>query len=239
MGVSWQDHSINFSLGWSATCWLLKNIVSLRELNLNISGDVSQTALQDVMEAGRNLTCLSIRSKHIMQLPCLPPKLEQLSLGDCSNLSALPALPSCTSLYLNGCEQLQQLPEQLPRGLKVLECSDCIALQQLPKQLPAGLTRLDCSGCSALQQLPTQVPAGLRHLNCSGCSALQQLPEQLPAGLTSLDCSNCSALQQLPVHLPPMLEQLWINYCVALKQLPELPPTLKDFRCDGCSCLPP
>lgn len=55
MGVSWQDHSINFSLGWSgsATFWLLKNIVSMRELNLNISGDVSQTALQDVMEAGR------------------------------------------------------------------------------------------------------------------------------------------------------------------------------------------
>lgn len=95
MRVSWHDHSINFQLDGSAsaTSWLHRNIVSMQTLNLKISLDLPQRTLQDVMEGGRNLTILHIKSDHIKQLPPLPPQLEQLHVTFCSELRELPELP--------------------------------------------------------------------------------------------------------------------------------------------------
>uniref|UniRef100_A0A383VAJ9 F-box domain-containing protein n=1 Tax=Tetradesmus obliquus TaxID=3088 RepID=A0A383VAJ9_TETOB len=176
MSVSWQDHSINFKLDGSdsATCWLQKNIESMRKLSLNISGDVPQTALQDVMEAGRNLTCLSISSKNITELPPLSPKLEQLKLESCSALLTLPVLPqTLRELDCQSCDALEVLPSSLSStAVCKLTCGNCPLLKSLP-QLPKSLVELKMKWCGSLLQLPA-LPEGLKCLYTAGCEALEE-----------------------------------------------------------------
>lgn len=149
---------------------------------------------------------LNINGTAISRLPCSLPRLEVLACC-CTPILRLPALPSCKTLNMKGCAQLQQLPEQLPPDLTQLWCSECTTLEQLPMHLPPKLETLHVDGCTALQQLPQQLPAGLRHLQCCKCIALLQLPAQLPPRLECLDVSHCTALEQLP-ELPPTLHPL-------------------------------
>lgn len=173
--------------------------------------------LQQLPELPASLETLKVMGlKQVTKLPKLPPSIKKIDVGitpiielpgplphlDALHLwntpiQRLPALAGCKQLNLADCEQLQQLPMQLPADLLDLICRNCIALQKLPQQLPAVLQALVCRGCSALKQLPQQLPHRLQWLDVSGCTALQQLPE-LPPRLLILSCEGCSSLRQLP-----------------------------------------
>jgi hypothetical protein len=110
------------------------------------------------------LTSLRINSKHIEELPVLPPNLQQL--------------------HVTGCSQLQSLPG-LPPTLLELSCQGCTALAELPSSLSStAVSKLNCSGCSKLEGLP-QLPSCLSELELGDCISLRELPV-LPQGLKSL-----------------------------------------------------
>lgn len=116
----------------------------------------------------RNLTCLTINSQHVEELPALPPQLQQLDLKRCSQLHALPALPPT---------------------LRQQSCGECRALEALPSSLSTtAVTKLSCSRCCRLKSLP-QLPPSLVELQAFECTSLAQLPA-LPGGLERLDISN-------------------------------------------------
>jgi hypothetical protein len=55
MRVSWQAHSIGHELdgSCSATSWLHRNIVSMRDLRLSLSCCLPKRTLQDLLSVGR------------------------------------------------------------------------------------------------------------------------------------------------------------------------------------------
>uniref|UniRef100_A0A383VST5 F-box domain-containing protein n=1 Tax=Tetradesmus obliquus TaxID=3088 RepID=A0A383VST5_TETOB len=197
--VSWQGHSIDFKLDGSAsaTSWLQMNIHSMNKLSVSISFSVPRQVLQDVMEGGRNLTCLTINSQHVEELPALPPQLQQLDLKRCSQLHVLPALPpTLRQLSCGECRALEALPSSLSTTAATkLSCSRCCCLKSLP-QLPPSLVELQAFECTSLAQLPA-LPGGLERLDISNCKALSELLK-LPASLAYLSCSGCSLLRKLP-----------------------------------------
>jgi hypothetical protein len=190
-----------------------------------------------------------------LQLPELPASLSNLNCAGCTTLRKLPELQhTCiTVLDCSGCTQLTELPD-MPDSLSELWADQVPQITSLPRLpysslevlqlantginvLPDALPRLRTLGCRAtpIQQLP-DLP-NCERLFLGYCAQLQQLPEQVPVGLISLECCEHSTLQQLPVPLPPKLEHLWVSSCTALEVLPELPATLVDLDCQGCSSL--
>lgn len=123
----------------------------------------------------RNLTSLHIQSKHITELPPLPPQLQQLHVGGCSQLRALPALPpTLLQLHCEGCCALEVLPSSLSTtAVSELGCIGCALLESFP-QLPPSLVELDASYCRKMQQLPA-LPAGLKRLVTGDCTALTEV----------------------------------------------------------------
>lgn len=101
--------------------------------------DIRETAITDIRE-----------------LPEYLPGLEDLRCGGPIHIPHLPALPNCKTLFFF-MWRMQQLPEQLPAGLLILDCYGCYHLQQLPAHLPPTLRELDVSWCSNLHQLPEQL----------------------------------------------------------------------------------
>lgn len=116
---------------------------------------------------------------------------------------------------------LENLPELLPKTLKVLVCKNN-KITKLPK-LPYGLRTLDCSNNPLLElgDLPNLV-----FLNCSGCG-LTVLPD-LPSTLIALNCCR-----NYLIHLPRLFEGLKILRCNdnMLKELIRLPTSLTDLDC--------
>jgi Leucine-rich repeat (LRR) protein len=134
----------------------------------------------------------------IVALPDPLPCIDELNCSK-TRIRRLPPMAGCASLCLDGCQQLQQLPKQLPGDLSCLSLAGCAALQQLPAELPSQLTTLNISGCTALQQLPSRLPSSLLHLNAEGCSSLQQLPALAGCGLKELKIKGCVQLQGVNV----------------------------------------
>jgi hypothetical protein len=140
-----------------------------------------------------------IESTGIIELPDPLPDIDKLW---CSNMGIqrLPILPGCKFLHLAGCQQLQQLPVQLPKDLTYLNCRSCSALQHLPAELPPKLQMMSIQGCTALERLPAQLPASLTSLNREGCSSLQQLPDLTGCGLKHLRLKGCVLLGGVQVN---------------------------------------
>jgi len=83
---------------------------------------------------------------------------------------ALLFVDSLEDITFNGCDNLQSLPERLPRhpNLKRLHIWTCGAIQMLPKEgLPSSLQELDIIDCPKIQSLPKvdDLPSSLRYLN--------------------------------------------------------------------------
>uniref|UniRef100_A0A383VEL6 SGNH hydrolase-type esterase domain-containing protein n=1 Tax=Tetradesmus obliquus TaxID=3088 RepID=A0A383VEL6_TETOB len=140
------------------------------------------------------LKLLHISGTAISELPSSFPSLEVLWCGD-TRIQQLPQLPRCTVLVLHSCQQLQQLPDQLPASLIELDCRGCSGLQQLPAQLPPKLELLWLSNCTALEQLPA-LPSSLFNFQCEGCSSLRRLPDLSQCRVLRVSLKGCSALKR-------------------------------------------
>ena len=90
--------------------------------------------------------------------------------------------------------QLTSLPDTLPVGLTILDCSRN-QLTSLPDILPGGLTKLYCYG-NQLTSLPDTLPEGLTALYCFE-NQLTSLPDTLSGRLTLLYCSK-NPLKYIP-----------------------------------------
>lgn len=150
--------------------------------------------------------CIS-KTFSISQLPSSLPSLIKL---DCSftGVEQLPALPSCQELHWNGVE-LQQLPEPLPAGLRVLSCCGSSTLLQLPAQLPPNLESLSVSNSTAIKQLP-ELPHSLQQLKCEDCESLRQLPDLSKCQVQDVYLEGCFALEEVCVGgAVVQLESMW------------------------------
>uniref|UniRef100_A0A0E0LXJ8 Rx N-terminal domain-containing protein n=1 Tax=Oryza punctata TaxID=4537 RepID=A0A0E0LXJ8_ORYPU len=145
------------------------------------------------MEELRNMTCLRF-----------------LSISCCSNLQgkispsseAILPLPRLEMLSIHNCTTLLNIP-RLPASLEELEISNCEGLMTLPSNLgdEAELKRLYISGCVGLKMLPDGFEGliSLQQLTINGCPGVQKFPhglvQKLPS-LKSLKVEGCPELQR-------------------------------------------
>lgn len=143
----------------------------------------------------------------------LPPRLQTLTLQQCTNLSSLPraisSLQSLNRLDLTSCTSLRAIPEGLSTltSLRILLLGGCVHLRALPEGIGAltRLERLVLSGCLSLAVLPEGFSSlrGLQILDLASCSGLAALPVRLSglSNLLSVDLRGCAALAALPEAL--------------------------------------
>jgi hypothetical protein len=132
----------------------------------------------NLRELPRGLRCLHLRA-YGLRLKRLPVDLRvryRLELNGCAELESLPENLSVSSLCLAGCGNLQALPE----GLNV--------------------SFLDLSGCAKLERFPTRGHLQHGHLTARDCINLRELPQWLES-LSQVDLTNCSSLTELPKNL--------------------------------------
>jgi hypothetical protein len=145
-----------------------------------------------------NLECSSLNLMHCPNLRELPHGLR------CQHLRAyglcLKRLPSDLRvryrLELNGCVELEYLPEDLSVGALCL--AGCHNLRALPEGLDVSF--LDISGCTKLERFPTRGHIQHGHLTARDCINLRELPHWLES-LSQVDLTNCSSLTALPSTL--------------------------------------
>ncbi|XP_051139381.1 probable disease resistance protein At4g33300 [Andrographis paniculata] len=127
----------------------------------------------------------SIHHSHA-DLPHLFPRLAELTLDHCINLSELPSsiclIQTLTSLSVTNCDSLEELPENLGRlgSLQILRLSACPNL----KKLPPGVGNL----------------GRLKYIDVSQCVNLGSLPEGIGgcARLEKIDMRECPQMKRVP-----------------------------------------
>jgi hypothetical protein len=150
----------------------------------------------------------------------LPDRLScyELNLSD----NPLKSIPDdleveCT-LTLNGCRNLNSLPEGFQTGS--LELQNCTELESLPEDLDVWY--LDAGGCSRLKSFPKRATIEHGSLSIAGCNWISSIPEYV-GRLATFDISDCPLITELPEHLEI---GLWID--VAGSGLSKLPAHLKE-----------
>ncbi|QEH32436.1 Leucine Rich Repeat protein [Aquisphaera giovannonii] len=143
-------------------------------------------------------------------------RLRSACLRGCDWLTELPAGLSCYELDLRGtpirrlpadlrvvfrldlegCERLEELPEDFRTGSLVLR--GCTGLASLPRGLRANF--LDLRGCTALAGWPADLDVRVGRLSLAGCRRITSLPEGI-GRLAQLDVSDCVNLTSLPEGL--------------------------------------
>jgi hypothetical protein len=146
----------------------------------------------------------------------LPPglRVRSLSLRGCSWLAELPPGLSCYELDLSG-TPIKRLPADLRVAFR-LDLEGCDALEELPENLQVGTLVL--RGCTKLRRLP----AGLdvHFLDLAGCHTLAEWPSGLRVRIGRLNLSGCTRIASLPEELG-RLAQLDVSDCLNLRALPE------------------
>jgi len=194
----------------------------------------------------------TISEEELKRLVTLCPNLKYLSLS-LGTMASIPQLPETLEvLKLTACDNLTELPPQLPKNLKVLELENTAvaALPELPntlrvltwvngsvqKILPALPQSLQVFILSEARHpnfaLPARLPETLRMFKCSDTN-LQHLSD-LPSNLQVLYCFR-NRLQRLPLF-PKTLKELvcseqYLNF------IPDLPNALEEFNFNGCKLL--
>jgi Secretion system C-terminal sorting domain len=169
----------------------------------------------------------------------LTPAAANLRLLDVGtrNISDLTGIEGFTNLKDLNCaiNNLQLLPNNLPRGLEILYCYGN-QLRTLPNTLPNSLKYLLCHN-NQLEALPNPLPTSLEDLRCFN-NRIRFLPDVLPTNLNILHCFN-NQLTNLPNTLPTGLQYLYCEgndiYC-----LPPVLPNLWLLRLDAdkITCTP-
>jgi hypothetical protein len=108
----------------------------------------------------------------------LPPGLQVLGTIDAEGCRRLRSIGACQvqELLLGGCVALEALPE----GLRAqrLDLSGCPLWEELPASVVASVEYLDVSRCPQVSELPGNF-ARLEGLNVSDCRNLAELPSGL------------------------------------------------------------
>lgn len=146
----------------------------------------------------------------------LQPGLRARSviLPDCAGLTELPDGLLCYELDLRR-TAIRRLPADLRVGFRV-DLEGCVQLEQLPENLRVGTLVL--RGCTALARLPEGLDVNF--LDLRGCILLTGWPLGLRVRIGRLNLSGCRRISSLPSGLG-RLAQLDISDCVNLCELPE------------------
>lgn len=129
----------------------------------------------------------------VFGLHLLFPRLSELTLDHCINLTELPSgicqMPTLTSLSVTNCDSLEELPSELGRlnSLEILRLSACPSLKRLPEGVGSlvRLKYLDVSQCVKLGCLPERI---------GGCVSLEKI-----------DMRECPQMRALPSSVPSLL----------------------------------
>ncbi|KAM2913760.1 hypothetical protein COP2_044377 [Malus domestica] len=179
------------------------------------------------------------------KFPCFPdggmdaPKLEDLLICQCKELSSLPKqmhtlLPSLQKLEVFGCPGVESFPDGgLPSNLQDLRLDCCRKLAANRSQW--GLTRLQ-----SLRKLEIKFSEGGEEMGCS-------FPEEglLPTTLTSLSIQNhrnLTTIQGKVLRQLTSLESLKIDKCPELQCFTEEAPKSLEkliiWDCPNIGCFP-
>lgn len=152
-----------------------------------------------------------------------------LDLHGEKKLTSLPAFLSCDTLSIQGCPNLQALPENLSAGTLLAGYTH---VQAIPATLKVKF-KLDLSGCTSLTSLPEGLKVG--SLILSDCVSLKALPENLDVYF--LDVSGCSALEKLPEQAKVQGGHVVLRGCTRLKALPSWLNRVARLDVRGCEHL--
>ncbi|KAL7155102.1 hypothetical protein ABFS83_03G051900 [Erythranthe nasuta] len=142
----------------------------------------------------------------VIGLPHLFPRLSELTMDHCINLTELPPsicqMQTLTSLSVTNCDSLQKLPSDLDKlcSLQILRLSACPNLKKLPEGSGSlvRLKYLDVSQCVNMGCLPKGI---------GGCESLEKI-----------DMRECPQIRSLPlsVGLLPSLKRVVCDEEVSL-----------------------
>lgn len=188
------------------------------------------------------------------------PLLESLHIEFCNNLVSFPCgglpAPKLSSLWVQNCEKLEALPEQMHSllpSLQKFELSSCPKIESFPEGgLPSKLDSLSIRKCKKLvggrRGWGLQTLTSLTHfaLSCESEDVVESFPEEglLPSTLKLLSIRNLQNLKSLnnrALQLLVSLKCLEIHNCPQLTSLPEegLPSSLFVLVISNCAVLKP
>ncbi|KAK9912834.1 hypothetical protein M0R45_036674 [Rubus argutus] len=175
------------------------------------------------------------------------PSLLELSIWKCPKLKKLPSLfPSLKVLEINGCQELEDLPN-LPsiHELELQNCNEGI-LQSI-----SGLASLTYLRLNQIPHLTCLLEGFLKHLTALEELQIAHLSDIITLSndiglqnllhLKHLEISECPFLKELPQCLYKLssLKELRVWRCPSLVSFPEtgLPSTLRGLEIKGCEAL--
>jgi Domain of unknown function (DUF6745) len=153
----------------------LAGALSLRALPERLSAtsvNVSRCSNLRTLPGGLECWELIVRDSGVEHLPAPLRVLERIDAQNCRRLRSIGGY-QLQELLLGGCRTLEALPE----GLRVqrLDVSRCPLWRELPSSLVSTVEYLDVSHCPQLTALPDMF-ARLEGLNVSDCTNLKALP---------------------------------------------------------------
>ncbi len=155
----------------------------------------------NLCELPRGLRCHHLRA-YGLRLKRLPSDLcvrFRLELNGCTELESLPENLTVGALCLAGCSNLGALPEGL--DVSFLDISGCVELERFPLKGRLLHGRLIARGCVNLRELPTWLEP-LSQIDLTGCAKLQTLPEGLRVS-SWLEIAD-SGLREVPDMTTPL-----------------------------------
>lgn len=129
------------------------------------------------------------RDQSNLDLPLLFPRLSELTMDHCINLTELPSsicqIQTLKSLSITNCDSLIELPTDLGK-LKFLQILRIYACPNV-EELPPGISGLIC----------------LKYIDISQCIKLISLPEEIGGclSLEKIDMRECPQIKYLPKSL--------------------------------------
>ncbi|KAL6297318.1 hypothetical protein ACE6H2_005460 [Prunus campanulata] len=212
---------------------IFHSIVQLKNLKYLYLADckLADRAIPKDLGGLSSLRVLDLRGNAFKGLPTLShlSKLQTLQLSNCSNLLAIPDLPT---------------------NLEILQADGCIALEKMPKfsAIPedlgglSSLRVLDLRG-NAFKGLATLSHLSkLQTLQLSNCSNLLAIPD-LPTNLEILQADGCIALEKMPKFSEMLcMRELHLNRSPKLTEIIGLEKSLNSMtriHMEECTNLTP